>query len=186
MTGHTAEDHLGELEIDNGRAVVRYVRRLPQPPGAVWQAITEDDHLTAWFPTTIDGDRAAGATLTFRFADVDLPPMTGTMVTFDPPSTMEFTWGEDVVRFELAPGDGAGTVLTLIVTMAEIGKAARDAAGWHVCLDNLAVDVAGGGVESAGHGDRWRPLNDAYAERFGPEAATVGPPKEWVDKYGEV
>lgn len=185
MTGYTAEDRLGELRIDNGRAVVRYVRRLPQPPSTVWQAITEEQHLTAWFPTTIDGERAAGAALTFRFADVDVPPMTGTMLTFDPPSTMEFSWGDDGVRFEVAPGDDAGTVLTLVVTMAEIGKAARDAAGWHGCLDNLTLDVAGDRVESAGHPDRWRRLNDAYAERFGPEAATVGPPKEWVDKYGE-
>ena len=34
-------------------------------------------------------------------------------------------------------------------------------------------------------GDRWRSLRDVYAERFGPEASVLGPPKEWEEKYGD-
>jgi uncharacterized protein YndB with AHSA1/START domain len=176
MTQHTAEDRYGTLDVDDGRAVVRFTRRLPHRQRTVWAAVTDSRHLAAWFPTTIDGERATGATLTFRFPDIDLPPMTGTMVTFDPPSTMEFTWADDVVRIELAPDGDAATVLTLVVTMAELGKAARDGAGWHLCLDNLAIDLAGEPPASA-HGDAWRPLNNDYVARFGPDASTVGPPQ---------
>ena len=37
------------------------------------------------------------------------------MRVFDPPHVMEFVWGEDVLRIELAPITG-GTVLTLTDT----------------------------------------------------------------------
>ena len=64
------------------------------------------------------------------------------MLVFDPPSVMEFTWGTDLLRIELA-ADGAGTVLTLTDTFDDVGKAARDAAGWHECLDLLVSDLDG-------------------------------------------
>ncbi|PZG03110.1 SRPBCC domain-containing protein, partial [Nonomuraea aridisoli] len=43
----------------DGRTTLRLQRRLPHPPEKVWRAITEPEHLAAWFPTTvtIDGDR---------------------------------------------------------------------------------------------------------------------------------
>lgn len=174
MTQH-AEDRYGELlELGNGRAVVRYRRRLLHPRDAVWRALTEEEHLATWFPTTADGERAEGAALTFRFVGVDIPPMTGTIRVFEPPAALELSWGDDVLRFELEPAGGAETVLTLVVTMAEPGKAARDGAGWHVCLDDLEADLAGRDAEPA---DRWREVNSVYIARFGPEASTVGPPE---------
>jgi uncharacterized protein YndB with AHSA1/START domain len=160
------------LERGGERPVLRFERRLPKPPATVWQALTEDEHLDAWFPTTIEGDRAAGAALTFGFREMDLSPMEGEMRVFEPPSLMELTWGGDVLRFELSP-DGEGTALALIVEMEEFGKLARDGAGWHVCLDRLSQSLAG---EPAGP-DRWRELNAGYVERLGPEAATVGVPE---------
>jgi hypothetical protein len=45
---------------------------------------------------------------------------------------------------------------------------ARDAAGWHVCLDNLAAHLEG--EEPA-----WQAVHPEYIERFGREAATIGP-----------
>jgi uncharacterized protein YndB with AHSA1/START domain len=153
----------GELE-DVGR--LRFVRRLPHPPEKVWAAITEPEHLASWFPTTIDGDQAAGSPLRFEFRDNDLPGFDGQMVVFSPYTVVEFDWGPDRLRIELA-ADGDGTVLTLIDTFPEYGKAARDAAGWHVCLDRLA---------GLGAPD-WQALNDEYAARFGPKAATVGKPE---------
>ena len=40
----------------------------------VWRALTEAEHLAAWFPTTVEGDYAvAGAPLRFSFREVPLP-----------------------------------------------------------------------------------------------------------------
>lgn len=183
MTRQTDEDRYGTLHTEDGRAVVRYVRRLGHSREAVWHALTEDEHLAAWFPTTIDGERAPGAALTFRFTDLDVPAMTGTIHRCDSPSILEFTWGEDILRFELEPDGDARTVLTLTVTMSEFGKAARDATGWHVCLDNLSTELAGD--QGSEDGERWREVNKVYVAQFGPEASTLGPPEDWQEKHGD-
>jgi hypothetical protein len=96
------------------------------------------------------------------------------MLAFEPPSLMELRWADDVLRFELEPGPGgAGSVLRLIVTFPERGKAARDGAGWHVCLERL-VSESDGATPPAD--DRWRVVHARYVETLGPEASTVGPP----------
>jgi uncharacterized protein YndB with AHSA1/START domain len=143
----------------------------------VWRAITEPDHLEAWFPTTIEGDRTAGAKLRFEFPFDGAPPQFGEMITYEPTSLMEFRWGdEDTLRFELRP-DGDGSELSLINTFDEIGKAARDAAGWHSRLDVLDHHLRA-------QDPPWNPeergldLIPEYAERFGPEASAIGPP-DW-------
>lgn len=176
-TGPINERDYGRLERDRERAVVRYERRLAHSPSKVWRALTEPEHLAAWFPTTIDGERAPGAQLVFRFTDIDLPPMKGEMLAFEPPSLIELRWGPDLLRFDLTP-EGDGTALTFTATMEEFGKAARDGAGWHTCLDRLVCDLAGEQSPSRSS-DRWREVSGTYVDRFGPEASTIGPPEEW-------
>jgi uncharacterized protein YndB with AHSA1/START domain len=174
----------GQLEQVGARWQLRFTRTLRHPPEKVWRALTEDEHVAAWFPTTIEGERTAGAELTFRHREVDLEPMTGELLAFEPPSLLEMIWGEDRLRFELSP-DGDGTRLGLTATMGELGKAARDGTGWHLCLDNLARSLAGVRPPGPSAGDEWRELNRAYVARFGPEASTLGPPEEWEDLHGE-
>jgi uncharacterized protein YndB with AHSA1/START domain len=166
----------GELTTDGGRAVVTYHRRFPHPPQKVWRALTEDEHLAAWFPTTIEGERAQGASLVFRHRDVDLPPMEGEIRAIEPHTLLELSWGGDTLRFELEP-DGDGTALTLTATMEELGKAAREGAGWHTCLTRLAYELDGAEEPETD----WRATHRLYQERFGPEASTVGIPKEVED-----
>src|SRR5262245_20151101 len=67
----TASMEYGELHVTDGRGVLRFTRRLNHPPEKVWAALIEPEQLAAWFPTTIDGQRAAGASLTFRFEQID-------------------------------------------------------------------------------------------------------------------
>jgi uncharacterized protein YndB with AHSA1/START domain len=165
----------GQLEQHAGRWELRFVRRFPHPREKVWRAITEPEHLAAWFPTTIEGERAPGAPLRFRFPGDAAPPVDGEMLAYDPPSLLELCWGDgDTLRFELAP-DGEGTVLTFVNAFDELGKAARDAAGWHTCLDLLAHRLAGDEPPWAPD-ERWGAVHPGYVERFGPEAAVSGPP----------
>lgn len=165
----------GELEELAGRWVLRFTRRLAHPPEKVWRALTEPEHLAAWFPTTIEGERAAGARLRFAFPGGEAPPVRGEMISYDPPALLEFRWGDDdTLRFELEPDDD-GCVLTLVNTFDERGKAARDAAGWHECLDLLAHHLSGQEPPWAPR-ERWQEVHPAYVERFGPDAATIGPP----------
>ncbi len=165
----------GQLEQADGRWRLRFTRRLAHPPEKVWRALTESQHLAAWFPTTVEGERAEGAKLRFTFPNDEAPPFDGELLSYRPPELLEFRWGPDTLRFELRP-DGAGTELTLFDVLEEKGKAARDGAGWHVCLDWLGRHLDGvdtGRAES----DEWKAAHASYVERFGPDAATIGPPE---------
>ena len=94
------------------------------------------------------------------------------MLAYEPPTLMELRWGPDIVRLELRPA-GGGTKLTLLDTLDERGKAARDGAGWHACLDSLQADLDG--EQNARAAMSWRELHLRYVASFGPEAATIGP-----------
>jgi hypothetical protein len=95
------------------------------------------------------------------------------MLVFDPPEVMEFTWGTDRLRIELR-ADGAGTLLTLTDTFDEPGKAARDGAGWHECLDRLVSELDG--TPQRPMGELWVEVHPRYVTHLGPDAATIGPP----------
>jgi uncharacterized protein YndB with AHSA1/START domain len=164
----------GVLEHVGDRSVLRFRRELPHPRQKVWLALTEPAHLVAWFPTSIDGERKTGASLRFTFPHGEGDDFNGEMIAYDPPSLLEFRWGPDTLRFELEDA-GDNTVLVFTDTIDERGKAARDAAGWHACLDVLEYELAG---ESAPwtSTERWADVHDGYIDAFGPEASTIGPP----------
>jgi uncharacterized protein YndB with AHSA1/START domain len=164
----------GQLEQQDGRGRLRFTRRLPHPPEKVWRALTEPEHLAVWFPTDIEGERRAGAPLRFVFREGEGPTIDGEMIACDPPSLLALRWGGDELRFELRP-EGGGTLLTFVNTFDELGRAARDAAGWHACLDVLAHHLDGRQAPW-NPGERWSQVHPSYVERFGPEASTIGPP----------
>jgi uncharacterized protein YndB with AHSA1/START domain len=172
----TDVDADGTLEYDGELSVLRFRRRLAHSQDKVWRALTEDDHLVGWFPTTIEGGRAAGAPLRFSFRNAEGEPFDGEMLVFDPPACMELRWGDDLLRFELV-AEGTGCVLSMTVTFPEHGKAARDAAGWHVCIEQLGFVCAGDPLPWRPP-DRWPSVHARYVVRLGPEASTIGPPDE--------
>jgi len=163
-------------QLDDGRWQLRFTRVLAHPQEKVWRAITEPEHLANWFPTTIDGERRAGAALRFGFPEeIDIEPIDGEMLAYEPMSLMELQWGPDVVRLELEPHE-QGTLLRLLDTLEERGKGARDGAGWHACLDGLEAFL-NGDARSRDQLDTWSDVQAHYIESFGPEAATIGPPE---------
>jgi uncharacterized protein YndB with AHSA1/START domain len=171
----------GVLEQAGSRWRLRFERVLSHPPEKVWRALTEEEHLSAWFPTTIEGELRPGAPLTFRFRGEEMPPTSGECIECEPPRVLELTWGfseedeqqPEQSRFELTP-EGDGCRLTFMTTYDRVGKSARDAAGWHVCFDALERHLAG--APPTGDAQPWASFEKLYAARFGPEAATIGPP----------
>jgi uncharacterized protein YndB with AHSA1/START domain len=112
-----------------------------------------------------------GAALTFPFpSEVIDMTLTGEVLAVDEPNALAFTWGEDTLRFELSDADG-GTRLVLIDELPA-AAAARNAAGWEVCLDRLA------GLDRGR--DAWQPRFDAYAATFEPALGPQeGPPADY-------
>lgn len=187
MTQPASDVPQGVLERSGDRWRLRFVRALAQPPARIWRALTEEEDLAAWFPTTIQGDLRPGGELRFGHRGHDLPSIPGRAIAVDPPRALEFDWGfsddpavrPDRMRLELLP-EGDGTRLVLTTTHDQLGKSARDAAGWHQCLDALERHLAGLPPLSDAPG-RWKTLNRLYTERFGPEAATIGPPESMTE-----
>jgi uncharacterized protein YndB with AHSA1/START domain len=168
----------GAYETIENRPALRFERRLSHPVEVVWRAITESDELEHWFPSRVEVDELRpGAEMTFRFESMPLKdePMTmsGQVTEFQPPRLFAFTWGEDHLRFELAPvadSDDA-CLLRLTVLLDAQDKAARDGAGWHVCLDRLEARLDGSG--ESGAGEDWRGLYAEYQRRGAPAGAPI-------------
>lgn len=163
----------GELEQAGDRWRLRFTRRLAHPAEKVWRAITEPEHLAAWFPQRVVGEWSVGAPL--RFESTQGPGFDGEVLACDSPSLLEFRWGTDTIRLEISPAPD-GCTLTLIDTIDELGKAARDGAGWHACLDLLEADLEGARPDWDST-TRWREVHAGYVARFGAAAATIGPPE---------
>lgn len=172
----------GSLQADGDRFLLTFERTLPHPPARVWAGLTEAGDLAAWFPAAIEGGWAPGAELRFVFPDgaPDVgqsdDDMRGSVIEADPPRLLVFSWGLEVLRFELTPvGGGDATVLRFVDSFADGGKAARDSAGWDVCLDQLAhrLDGTEPGWDP---GERWAERYRENVRRYGPEHATADIP----------
>lgn len=165
----------GSYDSAQGRPVLRFERRIAHSVDAVWSAISEPSQLAGWFPTIVSGEMRAGGRLTFTFEDHPLPPMEGEVTEFDPPHALAFSWGEDHLRFELSPADGGTeTDLKFTVELGTEDKAARDGAGWHVCLDRLAAEIDGAGDEVLRRmNDGWRDHYEEYERRGFPATAPL-------------
>ena len=156
----------GTLEERDGRFLLRFERRLPHPPEAVWQALTEPNLLAAWFPqdVTYDGERGVGGWLWFSWREGDDPPFGGEILAYDPPRLFEYTWEDETLRFELRPDGDDGTLLVFTDAMDDRDRAARNAAGWHACLDALATLLAG--QSPASPKEHAADIRGGYAARF--------------------
>jgi uncharacterized protein YndB with AHSA1/START domain len=167
---------LGTLTRSGDEWTLTFTRHLAHPPDKVWRAISEPEHLAVWFPERIEGERRAGAPLRFVSTENPDEAFDGEMLTYDPPKLIELRWGTDHVRIELAAEDD-GTLLTFVDTFAELGKAARDGAGWHECLARLEADLSGD--QPPRWGAMWAEIHPAYVDALGPEASSIGPPEGW-------
>jgi uncharacterized protein YndB with AHSA1/START domain len=162
------------VEID-GQAGVRFERTYPHSIERVWSAITEPDELRHWFPSEVNMEPSVGGTVVFRgdpFAEKNLP---GTVLRFEPPRHLAFTWGPDELRFDLEPVDAASCTLTLINLLSERDAAARNGAGWAVCLAELEKNLAGQ-LSRGPHSDDalpYQPLYDAHIGAGLPSGAEI-------------
>ena len=158
----------GTLERTDDGPRLRFTRRLAHPGP---HRLAGDHRARA--PEGVvpghDRGRPLGGGAPLRFDGFE-----GEVLAVEPHALLEFRWGTDTIRIELEP-DGEGTALTLLDTFDELGKAARDGAGWHVCLDQLEHELDGNEAPWSSE-ERWKAVHPGYVEEFPPEASTIGPP----------
>jgi uncharacterized protein YndB with AHSA1/START domain len=166
---------MGEVVRDGERIGLRFVRQFAHSVERVWAAITESDQLRHWMPCDIVGERRAGADITLPFwpaqvekYELEETSLTGRIEEWEPPTLFQWTWGGDIVRFELADTAG-GTTMTFTTWLEspDPAEAAGAAGGYHVCLDELRLLLdTGSAPPLVDVDDRAHELQAAYAERL--------------------
>ncbi|KUN86468.1 SRPBCC family protein [Streptomyces griseoruber] len=131
------------VTLDDGRTAVRFIRTYDHPVARVWRFVTDPAELAHWFPSRVAMDLRPGGTIHFS-GDPRLPESTGRVLAVDALSHLSFAWGGDELRFDLQPDGDERTRLTLTDVLESADTAARNAAGWEVCLAALDTRAAGG------------------------------------------
>ncbi|MFC7381683.1 SRPBCC family protein [Sphaerisporangium rhizosphaerae] len=174
---------LGTSIEHRGRPAVRFERVYDHPVERVWEAVATPGGLAHWFPSAVELEPHAGGKITFS-GDPNLETMTGTVVTFEPPRRLAFTWGGDELHFYLEPAGDHGCRLTLVNVLERADTAARNAAGWTVCLAELDKHLAGAAAGGP-HSDTalpWRQVYEAHVSSGMPSGAPIpGAPRETPD-----
>ena len=163
-----------EVRKDGEKWTLVLVRDLAHPPAKVWKALTDPEHIREWAP--FDSDRNLGSVGAAKLTTVGAPKLhvTETRVTrADANRVLEFNWGGQDIRWELAPLPNGGTRLTLWHNINR-GFIAMGAAGWHICFDVLERHLEGRPIgrivgPDAMQFEGWQRLNAEYAKQFGVE-----------------
>jgi uncharacterized protein YndB with AHSA1/START domain len=136
------------LSSENGRTVLRMRRELRHPAEKVWRAITEPSQLAGWFPATVELDLRLDGPVRFTFEEDPGAPIdeqsSGVIRAYEPPRLLEYTWGVEVLRWELEPSPD-GCTLQLTATYDDRPGSASFTGGWTLCFDALDR-VLGGSV----------------------------------------
>jgi uncharacterized protein YndB with AHSA1/START domain len=150
---------------------VTFVRELAHPPERVWDALVRAGDVPKWAPFEPDRDLDTTGPATLTMVDANLrEAMDSEVHAVDPPRRLEYTWGTDLLVWELSPTD-TGTRLTLHHTVQGKDWMPKVAAGWHLCLVVADHVLAGEhvqpivGEDSMRYG--WQDLHDRYASRLG-------------------
>ncbi len=169
---------LGDATVrdDGERATLVFVRELRHAPDVVWAALTDPAQVHHWAPFDPDRDLSQPGPATLAMAggpndEGSGEPLPSTVRRAERPTLLEYTWGEDVLRWELTALASGGTRLTLHHTLADRSWLTKVTAGWHLCIDVLAEALAGNAfgriVGSEAEDFGWCALERSYARKLG-------------------
>jgi uncharacterized protein YndB with AHSA1/START domain len=148
-----------------------FVREFQQSPQLVWEALTDPGRLDQWAPFTAVRDLGVLGETTLTMVDgAERTDMPATVLRAEAPVVLEYSWGQDLLRWELQEV-GGGTRLTLRHTLSQPGMEAMVAAGWHLCAEVLGRLLDGEpigvirGSDAMKHG--FEELRQAYGKLLG-------------------
>lgn len=146
-------------KVENGY-IARFERRLKHSVEKVWSSLTENEKLSKWFSELRIDDLREGGIIKFDMQDGTFEELE--ILELMMYSVLEYTWGEDIVRFELYP-EPEGCRLVLIEKIKTItNHTPKDLTGWHVCLDVINALLDGRTIES--REDEWKKWHEKYVQ----------------------
>lgn len=164
----------GTFTEHEGRPAVHFEHIYEHSIERVWAAVVDPAELARWFPSAVEMEPRTGGRISFS-QDPHSEPTTGRILAFDPPRHLAFTWAGDELHFHLAAAGPGRCRFTLTNVLEARDTAARNAAGWSVCLDELSKHLTG--TPSNGpHSESaspWRAVYDDYLASGMPSGAAI-------------
>ncbi len=158
----------------DGRPAVQFELDLPYAAKRVWEAATDTQQLQQWFPSTLTFDPFVGGVVDFS-GDPNIKDLKGIVLKFEAQRALAFTWGDDELRFSVEMLSLSRTRFRLANLLGSRKEAARNAAGWQICLGQLEVLLSEGHADGP-HGDagaQWQGFYDAYVAAGFPHGAQI-------------
>lgn len=145
----TSASHDGTLERTDDGGVIRFVRHLPYPVAAVWDAITNPERLADWwlpFEADVTVDLREGGEMVFASRSGEPAPMSVTILRIDAPVLFEHTHvvAGSTLRWDIEAVDG-GCILRLTQHVSDVNAAIDGCwvVGLHTSLSRLEPCLAG-------------------------------------------
>ncbi|MFS0865043.1 SRPBCC family protein [Fredinandcohnia sp. 179-A 10B2 NHS] len=155
---------LAVIEKENNMHTITFERTIYHSVAEVWAMLTEKEKLNLWFDELKVEELREGGRILFDMQDGTYEEMRITELKV--PVVLEFTWGEDIVRFELYENQN-GCILKLIEKLHSItDHTPKDIAGWHVCLD--VIEAILGGAKFPSRKESWEVLYAQYIDALKP------------------
>ncbi|MER2294515.1 MAG: SRPBCC family protein [Desemzia incerta] len=115
------------------QVIAEFEKEYPVEIDLVWRMLAENQYLQKWFADLKIETLEEGGKILFDMKDGTFEEMTITSLSV--PNVLEYTWGNDLVRFDVTPSK-AGTRLIFKETISEVtDHTPKDITGWHICLD---------------------------------------------------
>ena len=152
----------------DGTPMLRFERRYPHPIAKVWRALTDPQEMRGWFPQRVEFDPDLRVGAKVRYSDD--PNMPGESFERRGPRARPADAARALVGHRPAAHGAARRrrrhrpVFT--DTFSERDNAARDATGWHVCLDELSDRLGGSGIARRTRTRAGPSSTRSYVERF--------------------
>lgn len=146
------EERKGTVTFEGEHATIAFERRYAHPVQAVWDALTNPEHLARWYMTRARLDARPGGSIDY-VSGISQFHVTGKILIWDPPRVFEHEWNVEprehlpkgeraVVRWELTP-DGDGTILRITHRHLTPQTAKGFVSGTHAFLDRLEDQLDG-------------------------------------------
>lgn len=161
----------GTVSQEAQRTAVTLVREYPLEDWGLWKFLTERDLVKQWFPNEYTFEPWDGGALIFH-DQYDLDTEGGAVIQYEAPHYLSFTWGENEVSYTVDTLEGNKVRFTLTDTLANEDEAARNAAGWELCIKNLDELIAGQST-SPFSWDSWKEFYVAYQGQGFPSGAEI-------------
>ncbi|WP_203567313.1 SRPBCC domain-containing protein [Aestuariimicrobium ganziense] len=151
-------------------ARVRFVRLLPLNPDRLWWFVGDPEGLQEWFPApVVSYESRAGGRICLSGDPYKPDGSSGRVLVFEQGQRFAFEWGEDELELSVSQTSMGLAQLELVNRLSDRDGAARNAAGWDLCLDALESAATGFWVAEDDHTGAFGALVGHYRDQGFPD-----------------